>query len=811
MTYFKPREIAANAAGENAGECGDEDTTKLNEAEGKDNSGECASDLDLSEEEITSGPEEQKEKNPKRFSTDPSDWDRHDHELVAFVIDTSNPRNFDPSKFDFTSSEKREPSGKVRRVNVDLFYRKLVNGEKKPRDWLEFSKRNGSLYCVPCFFFGEERKSSLAGKEGFRDWKNASKAISDHERSSDHSHAIFTFVNRREPQGKIDADFIRQARIHQDYWREFLHRSVDVIKFLSSRGLAFRESNQQLGSVHNGNYLGLLELLALHDAFLAKHLASYGNKGKGNTSYLSANICEQFIQLLAEKVEAYIVEELKEAKYYSVIVDSTPDVSHTDQLCFVLRYVLPEGAPVERFLGFLPMHGHTALQMFDMVTDKLNRLGIPIEDLRGQSYDNASNMSGIYTGLQARIKAVNPQAEYVPCSGHSLNLAGTSAAESCATVVNFSFLQELFNFLPGSTHRWAFLLDILRASKKNGFKFPKSLSQTRWSARADAVIALKEGYPEFKSALIGIAADSTQTPRTRAEANGLIQKFNKLETAVLTVIWATVLERVNKVNKQLQSVAIDLGIVVELYSSLVAFTKEVRDNYDNYEKQAVELVGMEMGSLVYSADECRQRTRKRHHDEMDSASDTTFTGRTKMIAEVNIMLDQLTAELRRRQQAYSQRHARFGFLTMLPDLDAAAITSQAQNLVNHYPNDTEQCFSNECLQVKSFVPPHIGVGLKKRKPSGLDLIRIMREKKLQAIFPNVDIVLRIFLSTAVTNCSGERSFSTLKLIKNYLRSTLVQQRLSALALLQIENVILNFIDVEGVINLFSALKCRRKC
>ncbi|KAG7172178.1 hypothetical protein Hamer_G009519 [Homarus americanus] len=42
--------------------------------------------------------------------------------------------------------------------------------------------------------------------------------------------------------------------------------------------------------------------------------------------------------------------------------------------------------------------------------------------MRGQSYDNAATMSGIYTGLQARIKAMNPLAYYVPCAGHSLNL-----------------------------------------------------------------------------------------------------------------------------------------------------------------------------------------------------------------------------------------------------------------------------------------------------------------------------------------------------------------------------------------------------
>ena len=63
---------------------------------------------------------------------------------------------------------------------------------------------------------------------------------------------------------------------------------------------------------------------------------------------------------------------------------------------------------------------------------------------------------------------------------------------------------------------------------------------------------------------------------------------------------------------------------------------------------------------------------------MDSAADTVFTDWTKMIAEVNIILDQLTAELRQRKQAYSQLNAHFGFLTRLPVVDAAVITSQAQ-------------------------------------------------------------------------------------------------------------------------------------
>lgn len=60
---------------------------------------------------------------------------------------------------------------------------------------------------------------------------------------------------------------------------------------------------------------------------------------------------------MASKVLSIIIEELKSAKFFSISVDSTTDVTHSDQLTFVVRYVLPTG-PEERFLQFLPMIGH---------------------------------------------------------------------------------------------------------------------------------------------------------------------------------------------------------------------------------------------------------------------------------------------------------------------------------------------------------------------------------------------------------------------------------------------------------------------
>ena len=134
---------------------------------------------------------------------------------------------------------------------------------------------------------------------------------------------------------------------------------------------------------------------------------------------------------MGEKVLSEIVDQVKLAKYFSISVDSTPDVSHVDQLSFILRYVSPEGSIEERFLEFLPITSHVGESLFNAVMGVLGELGIDIQNCRGQCYDNASNMSGIYKGVQSRIRAINPLAEWVPCAAHSLNLVGVRTVNCC--------------------------------------------------------------------------------------------------------------------------------------------------------------------------------------------------------------------------------------------------------------------------------------------------------------------------------------------------------------------------------------------
>ena len=77
------------------------------------------------------------------------------------------------------------------------------------------------------------------------------------------------------------------------------------------------------------------------------------------------------------------------------------------------------------------------LQVFQQISVILASHGLDINNLRGQSYDGCSTMSGKYTGLLARIKEVNPFAYFVHCATHRLNLVVVDECLKNVTARNF--------------------------------------------------------------------------------------------------------------------------------------------------------------------------------------------------------------------------------------------------------------------------------------------------------------------------------------------------------------------------------------
>ena len=95
--------------------------------------------------------------------------------------------------------------------------------------------------------------------------------------------------------------------------------------------------------------------------------------------------------------------------------------------------------------------------------------------------------------------------------------------------------------------------------------------------------------------------------------------------------------------------------------------------------------------------------------------------------------------------------------------------------------------------------------------SSLDALRFIYDHHhgLNTAVPNVAIALRIALTIPTTVASGERSLSKLKLIKNYLRTTMTQERLNSLAMISIERGIVQSLDYSQLIRDFAAIKARK--
>jgi len=261
--------------------------------------------------------------------------------------------------------------------------------------------------------FGNLNSPSFVSK-GFSNWKRADELISQHENSLKHRSNILAMKNRGQILQRIDQQIIQQIENERIYWINVLKRVVAIVKTLASRGVAFRGHTSKIGCPHNGNFMMALELLAEFDLFISNHISTNGNPGKGHTSYLSYYIYEQFILLMSKKVENTIIQDVNTSQYFSISVDSTPDITHTDQLSLVVRYIDESGNVFERFLCFMNNVGHKSENMAEAVITILNKYNLNLNYLRGQSYDNASNMSGSYSGLQARIKLINPLANLFP-------------------------------------------------------------------------------------------------------------------------------------------------------------------------------------------------------------------------------------------------------------------------------------------------------------------------------------------------------------------------------------------------------------
>ena len=170
--------------------------------------------------------------------------------------------------------------------------------------------------------------------------------------------------------------------------------------------------------------------------------------------YTSSSTQNEIIEFIYEYILSSILCRLGPTTLYSIIVDGTTDSSNIEQLCVLIRYVDPNSNEIrEDFLAFVPTTSSTAEAIADHILPCLKQFKLSLSNCIGQSYDGAPCMSGIFNGYQAIIKRVCPDAEYMHCSSHALNLALMDSRTSHFIRNTFGIIKSTINFFNDSPKR----------------------------------------------------------------------------------------------------------------------------------------------------------------------------------------------------------------------------------------------------------------------------------------------------------------------------------------------------------------------
>ena len=162
-----------------------------------------------------------------------------------------------------------------------------------------------------------------------------------------------------------------------------------------------------------------------------------------------------------------------------------------------------------------------------------------------------------------------------------------------------------------------------------------------------------------------------------------------------------------------------------------------------------------------------------------------------------------------RFDALKDVNSKFGFLSgsQINEIDSTTLQVRAKTLADSYPDDLNK--EELVSEIESFKFHAFEIDKSLRNATAQSTFKVIYEQHLEEIYPNITIALQIFLTISVSVASAERSFSKLKLIKNYLRNTMKQQRLNNLSIISIEHQRASSISFEEIIKTFAAKKSRK--
>ena len=721
------------------------------------------------------------------------------------------------SRPDPEPQEDDVPSTKKRAVAHATFvkWKAEMDKECQTMSWLDCEvttegakKIVGKLRCKVCVRF----KSKIASRRNYSDkWVVGADSvrtsnIRDHARTDQHAHAMLLLKKEHADSAGLGpssyAPIAKALNVLPDDTKAQLRVKFDLAYFIATEKLAFTK------------YPALCELEAHHGV----------NVG---TSYTTVDAGKSFCHYIAETRREDLANCLSKAKFFSLLMDGSTDVGNVDDEVFLVLWCDVDGKDEKvhtrmSFFAVARPESVTGSGLFDCMKCALARIGIAAINpeackfLVGMGTDGASaNVAA--AGLKGLVEEQVPWVFWMWCLAHRIELAVKDALTHTSFSLIDEMLMQLYYIYEKSPKKCRQLEEVV-TNLQQCLKFddagirPVRASGSRWvTHKVNAMKRVLSKFGAYTNHLIALSEDSSVKSSDQAKLRGYCQKWVNAKYLLGCSFFVDLLSPSAILSKIMQVDNLD---VLAAFTSLLKTVKEVdklsSKSVDQWPTFAATLkkINMEDGKRVYQCQTLQKYDQavtyyNTHHkqycasilsclksrlawSDLQLVRDVIFTlaphGWEKVLEEES----SLEVETEDSMEAIDRLGVRFK-----SPLESAGV-------------DVD-CLREEFHELISYATQFISV-------STMDYQSVwwrLFHAPTASSWSNILQLVRLIFTLPVSNGKLERVFSTLKLIKVDKRSSLGNDLLDDLLVLNTDRVPLKDFNADESISLWWRDKVRR--
>lgn len=286
-------------------------------------------------------------------------------------------------------------------------------------------------------------------------------------------------------------------------------------------------------------------------------------------------------------------------------------------------------------------------------------------------------------------------------------------------------------------------------------------------------------------------------------AHGLQTAMN-FQFLVTLLFWDKIMKIIHSLSLYLQSKRNDLIRIAALFRDVISEFQRLRsdDEFDKIVLAAHDYwTQLELGEEAANFKQVRVRKRKRMAGEQTSDERPEDEKYSFKVNAYFVCLDAMIQELTQRLIGLENTSELFNFLqpSIFKHISDESINKQVELIITTFPQDFSMSL---CTELKNFKRLYFSDTTDSRDKNKdqfgvLPYLQYLVDKQISDAYPEVEILLRLFLTLPIGISSAERSFSVVRRLKTYLRSSMGNEMLSQLGILCIERSTASTLNFEA--------------